>query len=409
MSRPPTCEERSHWKKLVTPQLTRGRPVYGWFVFPHSFDKALVEEILQELAVSAGASVWDPFVGAGTTVLTCRDQGIVAWGSDLLPLSVLVTQAKTAIYDIYALQAAFEGFSYNIRRGTRDRFADVPVIRKAIPARIRLRVSSLLDQIGELDEPARSFFTTALISVLERCSHAVKSGGWLRIDESKAVQESDVRLRFTEQVGRMLNDIREGEESHHLKPVPHVWLGDARSEHLPTAVDAIITSPPYLNRHDYTRVFALELALIGVANADELKALRYRALRSHVEAQAPQSLRASYRVPRGLDLCLQQIEQQGANDRRVPGMIRGYFEDMFHVLLNAGENLRAGGGAAFVLGDVRFSGTMVPVIDLTVELGRQAGLTPEKVIIARYRGNSSQQMGTYGRERAREGVVIFRK
>jgi hypothetical protein len=383
--------------------------VYGWFVFPHSFDKNLVEEVLRELAVGAGASVWDPFVGAGTTVLTCRDLGIMAWGSDLLPLSVLVTRAKTAVYDVHALEAAFEDFSYNIRRGTQDRFADVPVIRKAMPARIRLRVSSLLDQIGALDEPVKSFFTTALISVLESCSHTVKSGGWLRIDASKTIQESAVRLRFTEQVGRMLNDIREGEEGPDLKPTPHVWVGDARSERLPTAVDAVITSPPYLNRHDYTRVFALELALVGVANAEELKALRYRALRSHVEAQAPQSLRTSYRVPPRLDRCLQQIEQRGVNDRRVPGMIQGYFEDMFYVLLNAGENLRPGGRAAFVLGDVRFSGVMVPVIDLTVELGHQAGLEPEKVIVARYRGNSSQQMGIYGRERAREGVVIFRK
>jgi DNA modification methylase len=30
-----------------------------------------------------------------------------------------------------------------------------------------------------------------------------------------------------------------------------------------TQYDAIITSPPYCNRYDYTRTYALELALLG--------------------------------------------------------------------------------------------------------------------------------------------------
>ena len=39
------------------------------------------------------------------------------------------------------------------------------------------------------------------------------------------------------------------------------------------SVDFVITSPPYCNRYDYTRTYALELAILGV---DEQKILQLR-------------------------------------------------------------------------------------------------------------------------------------
>jgi len=189
-----------------------------------------------------------------------------------------------------------------------------------------------------------------------------------------------------------------------------VWIGDARFERLPQPVNAVITSPAYLNRHDYTRVFALELALVAVNTDKELKELRYQTLRSHVEARAPkQSKPNGYQPPMLLDKVLKDIEARGTNNTRIPETIRGYFEDMYHMLMSTRENLEPGGIAAFVLGNTRFSGVMIPVDLIVVEIGRNLRLEPEKIIVARYRGNSAQQMGVYGREEARESVIIFRK
>jgi site-specific DNA-methyltransferase (cytosine-N4-specific) len=409
MDTEPSWEERPRWRKLVTPQLTRERPVYGWFVYPHSFDKDLVEELLQEMTIGPGVTVWDPFVGAGTTVLACLEYGVQAWGTDLLPLSVLVSRAKVTDYDIEDLKKALNCFDYSARKGTRDRFADIPIVAKAVPPRVRLQVSSLLEQIEALNGSNQLFFLTALLGILEDVSYAVKSGGWLRLDMSKLVSEESVRRLFAKQAEQMLADLDRGVRRNCPSSGECVWLADARTERLQTPVGAIITSPPYLNRHDYTRVFALELALVGVVDAQEMKALRYRSLRSHVEAKAPQFTVDGYRQPVPLGQCLTEIKRRGTNDGRVCNMIRGYFEDLFHVLKNAYANLAFGGRAAFVLGDVRFSGVTIPVTELTIQLGRTAGLTPEKVIVARYRGNSSQQMGVYGREKAKESVLIFQK
>ncbi|GJQ24249.1 MAG: hypothetical protein HBSAPP01_20390 [Candidatus Brocadia sapporoensis] len=55
---------------------------------------------------------------------------------------------------------------------------------------------------------------------------------------------------------------------------------------IPTSTyDAIITSPPYCNRYDYTRTYALELALQGI-NEQELSHLRQQMLSCAVENRA---------------------------------------------------------------------------------------------------------------------------
>src|SRR5205823_366467 len=56
------------------------------------------------------------------------------------------------------------------------------------------------------------------------------------------------------------------------------------------AYDAVLTSPPYCNRYDYTRTYALELALLGVGTEGILQ-LRQQMLSCTVENRAKDLLR----------------------------------------------------------------------------------------------------------------------
>lgn len=70
--------------------------------------------------------------------------------------------------------------------------------------------------------------------------------------------------------------------------MPDVYLGDTRDlsdikfRKKPTI---IITSPPYANRYDYTRTYSLDLCFHFVKNFEELKAIRFGILRSHIESK----------------------------------------------------------------------------------------------------------------------------
>jgi hypothetical protein len=400
--------ERPEWGAWVTPKLLRQRPIYRWYVYPHSYDKELVQSLLEYMQVPQGSWVWDPFVGAGTTLLACREYGCSAIGTDLLPLSILISQSKTHKYNSETLARQLKAFSFKLPKVVSDHFAPVPIIARALTPHRRREISFLLDQIDVLHGSSKGFFRVALLRAMEDVATVVKSGGWLRIDPDRE-NTQPLRELFLSYSQQMLNDLQAIPNAAPRNLKIQVKRGDARTIKTRHTVSACITSPPYLNRHDYTRVFALELALVGVNSPDALIQLRRRTLRSHVEALAPASTHAPIQLPRAVSEILAQIESIGANDGRIPRMIKGYFEDMFLVMGNIARNLRAGGKAALVVGNTRFSGVMIPVDEILMAIGPRTGLKPEQILVTRSRGNSAQQMGAFGRDPARESVVIFEK
>ncbi len=89
-------------------------------------------------------------------------------------------------------------------------------------------------------------------------------------------------------------------------------------------------------------------------------------------------------------------------------MLKGYFEDLYLTLNSAAGVMRRGARMAYIVGNARYSGVNIDVDRILAAIGEQIGLNLEKIIVLRYRGNSAQQMGKYGREKSRESIVIFR-
>ncbi len=90
-------------------------------------------------------------------------------------------------------------------------------------------------------------------------------------------------------------------------------------------------------------------------------------------------------------------------------MLVGYFVDMSLVIKEWSRVLASGAKVAMVVDNVRFAGELVPVDLILSEMAEEVGFKVEKIIVARYKGNSSQQMGKYGRIPVRESVVFWQK
>ena len=207
----------------------------------------------------------------------------------------------------------------------------------------------------------------------------------------------------------MLSDV----DSTHPTTMPglsRAYVGDARCLPLDAdSADAVLTSPPYPNRHDYSRVFHIGLLLLGNSESD-VTSLRYKSLRSHVEAKAPEEYRdrlAGYVVPPSVARVVGNLPPN--IDNRVRRMIHGYFEDIFLSLQEAARILRPGGHLAYVVGNVRHAGVPVPVDEAISEIACTVGLAFNAAWVLRLRGNSAQQMGRFGREPSRESVVMLSK
>jgi hypothetical protein len=90
-------------------------------------------------------------------------------------------------------------------------------------------------------------------------------------------------------------------------------------------------------------------------------------------------------------------------------MIAAYFEDLAKCVGELARVMKAGAVAAFVVGNTRWGGVVVPVDHLLLHIAEEKGFRPERVLVTRHKGNSPQQMKQFGRIPVRESIVVFRK
>jgi tRNA G10 N-methylase Trm11 len=356
-----------------------------------------VSWFIDELGVEENMTVLDPFCGAGTTLVEAEARGLVPIGVDLLPLAVLASRAKLARPSSSELRSARPRMMKAIR-AAEARIPRSALLRRAFTPTTYGRLAAALEAA---EGPARDCARLVVVSAARRFSKLVADGGWLR--ETKAeLRPRYIGDAFDEAMRQMAEDVAIG--AGHTGAV---YRADARVLPLGDgSVDAVITSPPYPNRHDYTRVFAVELEL-GFTLGESVKALRYSALHSHPEARPPLKPR-NYRASRALRGEIARVAQEYP-DPRIPRMLNGYFADMRLVMGELARVLRKGGVAALVVGNAQYAGVPIPVDEHLASVARRAKLEVVDIIPLRERGNSAQQMATFGRQPSRESAVIVRR
>ena len=400
---PRAFTSRTDLSVFATPRRLAQLPRHRWFYFPHSFHPTLVKAIFDECGIPEGGSVLDPFVGSGTTLLVAQECGLHSVGLDLSPVSVLASRAKTNLYDPEDLLR----FLADVMAASAP---PAPPVRGA-PARLRRAFSAgelrnlmaIRQAIKMLPNPSREFFFLALLKTAREFSRAVPDGGWFRWAEKRA-RGGIVHAEFDRFAREMILDAKLNPKARQ-QPV-QVIEGDARTIEVGRQYDAVVTSPPYPNRHDYTRVFHIQLLILGMSEPEILD-LRHRTLRSHVEARANGHTVGGYTQPKALSKLLGDWPEDA--DRRIPPMLTGYFEDMHTSMARAGNALRSEGCAAFVVGNVRHAGRLIPVDEILAAIAPQVGLRHQRTWVIRERGNSAQQMGKLGRVPSRESVVFLKK
>lgn len=404
--------EKPELARLMSPQRNQTIPIHSWYTFKHGYSRDLVINLIQSLNLSKGSWVLDPFCGSGTTLLTCKEMAIRSRGFDILPFSVFLSNVKVAEYDATQLTGQLHDIMGSLDNSyhQQDRLPDIPLIEKAFRPEVKAELLVLKRKIEDIpDHKMKSFLNLAFLGILESVSNTSKSGGFLRL-VNRQVSPRDVGKLFLSKAESMINDLSRYAIQHkEEKSVSSLAkIGDARRLHTSRKYDAVVTSPPYPNRHDYTRIYSLEMVFDFVSTNDELKKIRYETLRSHVEARKRYKA-IGYAKPARLDRLINEVKNNGTNNPRVADMLEGYFEDMYLCLSEMHRCLKRCGKVALVVSNVRFAGVNIPVDEILAEIGSQVGLSPDEIWAVRYRGNSSQQMRDYKREPSRESIVIWSK
>lgn len=386
-------------------------PFFRLYRYKEAFSTSLVRRELREERAQSGLVI-DPFCGMGTTTTTAFTMGIPSVGVDRLPIACHIARTMPKIMQ---LEPETLSKRWKIVKGTIDAAGradvalDVNIMKIAFKEKTLGRLRQIKTVVDAEDEPLRSVFQLLFFSILEDCSYTAKDGQFLRHLPNKRVQEPvaalDARVQMAE------NDLRSFFKPAKRAARPRIINGDARAlgrvlrgSCQPTLA---ITSPPYLNRYDYTRTYSLELCFAFVKNFEELHRLRHSVLRSHIEVKRKGG--DADRQHPALAEVLESLSRKQLNNKNITTMIPAYFADMRRHLKSMSRIMARQARIVFVVDNVRFEGEMIPVDLILSDYAAELGWRTKQVAVARYKGNSSQQMARYGRVPVRESVITWER
>jgi len=411
----PLLREELRLKNLVSYVGNRSVPILRLYRYKEAFAFDFVRTFMQRFELTPDDFVFDPFAGMGTTLFAAMTKGIPSFGIDKLPIAVFIARAmqQALLLQPGEPRCALERLSKNVCKADMAPIAeDVPIMRVAFTEDTLVRLRQWKTVIDQLPDPMRSVFLLLFFSILERSSFTSKDGQFLRLRRDRKPAHPDAAM---EERCRLLEEdlqrvpLEFGEHVRSDGKLARIIEGDTRQLDptlFATKPTAIITSPPYVNRYDYTRTYCLELCFHFVQCFDELRALRHAILRSHIESRVDSDEQP---VHPAIGEVVARLHEKKLNNPRIPYMLIGYFADMERAIAQWTQVLADGARLAIVVDNVRFEGEMIPVDMVLTEMAEVHGFSPQSIIVSRYKGNSSQQMAKYGRAPVRESIVVWRK
>ncbi len=310
------------------------------------------------------------------------------------------------------------------------RFPHVPITEHAFPSESEHAIARARAFLhGAADEKMRLLLDLACMSVLEQVSYTRKDGQYLRWDN-----RSRRNLRggmhkgpipgFAEALERrlaeMAMDVPELRRRYGGDP-PRFIQGSALTElaRLPSSsIGLTVTSPPYANRYDYTRTYALELAWLGYDRAG-FGDLRQSLLSATVENRSKEEqldneyprrdvlarAKSAFRSQEALAEAVEALQQQRSelSNPHVIRLVSNYFLEMAVVIAELARLTEPGGRVVMVNDNVQYHGQEIPVDLILSDIAETCGFRCEEIsVLARGKGNASQQMGRFGRRELRK-------
>lgn len=438
------CKDLS--RVLVSFQGNKSRPSYRWYKYKEGFSAALVDYFLNETNLSDGI-ILDPFAGSGTTLFVASERGLKADGIEILPISQQIIKKRNILKTEFTEQDIFELQNFIAEKiwqksDGKISLNELRITGGAYPAETKNEIEKFLFAVQkEKRKNVRVALEFTLFCVLESVSFTRKDGQYLRWDDRSERRAgvkkpfnkgniSDFSAAITGKVREITEDLREEKTGGLFKDAienGRINLHEGSClEIMPFLsadfYDGLITSPPYCNRYDYTRTYALELALLGV-DEKGLVDLRQKLLSCTVENKAKDLLAINPNWQKAVEAVdnqtlLQEIlkyleiekQEKRLNNDGILRMVRGYFYEMACVIAESARVLKQGAPLIMVNDNVRYAGVSISVDLILSDFAEKLGFKVEKILVLpKGKGNSSQQMGEHGREVLRKCVYVWKK
>ena len=448
-------------RSLVSNQANKLLPFYGWFKYKEGFSAPFVDYIIKHvLNYNEPGILLDPFSGSGSALFAASAQGWKTKGIELLPVGIYATRARLVVNRI---DARF--FAEVVKEIVNHNFAEdydpeyelkhIAITGGAFPQLEEQQITGYIAYCNKYvhDEYARFLLLYAAFCILEEISYTRKDGQYLRWDARSGRSQGQkpfnkgqiysFQAALKSKLAQIVSDLgskvtqkalfEEDEDVRVSGSTPELYEGSCL-EILPlmekASIDTVLTSPPYANRYDYTRTYALELVYVGCTD-QKVKHLRQEMLSCTVENKSKKErLRIFYKeLGREVDFeiidnvfqnqaALQEVltalhnyQEQGIlNNPGIATLVQNYFYEMCFVIYELACILKPGGTIVMVNDNVRYAGEEIPVDLILSDIAESFGLRVRHIwTLGRGKGNSSQQMGNHGRSELRKCVYVWER
>lgn len=353
------------FRQLIPSVTDTSYATHGLFFHPAKFIPQVVQFCLNGYVPHAG-SVFDPFAGSGTTGLEAVIQGKNAYLADLNPLISLFMPIKIPAFgasDWQAIHAQAQALIPHLKANTCPPFS-MSELPYWYPPAFHERFTQIWGQFHGLeDNLARTILAIALFKTSKKYSYAEHNMPKLFTTKTKRAWMDnllgqgimpahidefiwhDLKTEMTAiytQVGNFLH-------TYPQRGVVQVYGGvdSATYSFDMPPVDAIITSPPYLQAQEYIRTFKLELWWAGWS-VDAVRGLA--------------SLEIPFRKPQyPIQSDYIQTLYSAIADKKRRELLHAYFEYTLATLNNASQHLKSDGYLCVFVGNPQMEHTTIEI------------------------------------------------
>lgn len=331
--------------------------------FPARMAPELALNTLKEL--KTGSLVLDPMSGSGMVLRQAAELGFNSIGFDMDPLAVLMSMVWTTHVEDSVIEFIYKK-CLGIALSTNPNLVHLPWIDEDrqtsdfiaywfAPQQIKdlrcwaFAIITLFNQLKSDEELAAlnviKIALSRIIITKEQCASLARDTSHSR--PHRVSLSSDYNIFAG--IDRSLITLRKRLSSSTPKAKSNISIGDARAINLENnSVDAVLTSPPYLNAIDYMRGHRMSLVWLGY-KIDELRTIRSSSIGA--ERAPDHAIEFSEIMTAFGDL--------STLPKRHSAMIARYSKDIAMMTSEISRVLKPGGKATFVMGNSCLKGVFI--------------------------------------------------
>ena len=386
-------------------------PFQRWYPYIEGYSPDFVTTIIKQNVPDASL-IYEPFAGTGTTLFASDSLNINTVYSEVNPLLRFLIQCKMDVLTMNVemrhqkaahlreLATIILDSSNECPESEELKTAYNNVFRKSVYfpdnqySKI-LRLRTFIDELSKEDAVVANLVTVACFACLLPVSYLKKQGDVrFKTEKEKLTQMKTLEETLPDKIIQIAEDVDDVtitmNRVHQLLCPNAKMVSDCQ---VPNQIDAVITSPPYLNGTNYFRNTKLELWFLKeLRNKDSLRLFRDDALTSAIcdVKKEYSNLDIELHSPL-LERTLQRL-QETAYDRRIPLMTKCYFAEMYELFRGLTRHLNNNAKLFIDLGDSIFGRVHIPTDLILNEVLGGIGYRFDKRIILRERRSRNNEI-----------------